>query len=89
MTYSNKIYKYKHGVVALKINITVYCVNFKFEKQYIVSKSLNAITSYFLIKHINNQSYYKYFYCSKLFEQQIKEVIIFQVKIRLNLCIII
>ncbi len=31
----------KGGAVALKINPTIYCVNFKFAKQYIVCKFFN------------------------------------------------
>ncbi|GAA0080242.1 hypothetical protein B2H94_15215 [Clostridium sporogenes] len=35
-------YEYKNGTVALRINPTIYCVNFKFAKQYIVCKFFNA-----------------------------------------------
>ncbi|EDU38909.1 hypothetical protein CLOSPO_01771 [Clostridium sporogenes ATCC 15579] len=32
----------KQGAVALRINPTIYCVNFKFPKQYIVCKFFSA-----------------------------------------------
>ena len=38
------------GDVALRINTTIYCINFYFLKQYIVYKSFSATAPYFIEK---------------------------------------
>ena len=45
-----------YGDIALRINPTIYCINFYFLKQYIVYKSFSA-TAHYLITLIESNFY--------------------------------